>query len=57
MGEDKEKAKISAEASAAGRAGSVFIPFDLMEGGGCGSQWFPVEASSAGTLHGNDLSG
>lgn len=38
------------------RQSSVFVPFDLMEGGGCGVQWFPVEASSAGTLHGNDLS-
>lgn len=57
MGEDKEKAKIGAEAWAAGRAGSVFVPFDLMEGGGCGIQRFPVEASSAGTPHGNDLCG
>lgn len=48
---------MSAESSAAGRAGGLFVPFDLMEGGGCGIQRFPVEASSAGTPHGNDLSG
>lgn len=41
---------------ATGRPAGLFIPFDLMEGRRCRIQWFPVESSSAGTLHRNSPS-
>lgn len=47
---------MGAKCLAKGRPAALLVPFDLMEGRRCRIQWFPVEASSAGTLHRNSPS-